>query len=137
MSRGVDNCNPGNIRRSQVRYKGERIPSRDPDFKEFDSMEWGFRAIFVLLHTYRVRHGLRTIGGMIARWAPPTENRTQSYIRYVAHAAGMADDAPVDTLDAATMLRVAMAIAEVENGCRIDAGAAEAGWRLFEEDYGR
>ena len=30
MSRGLSNCNPGNIRQSGVRYKGEVRPSRDP-----------------------------------------------------------------------------------------------------------
>lgn len=71
MSRGLSNCNPGNIRQSKVRYKGEVQPSRDPAFKQFESLAWGYRAVFVLLHTYRVRHGLRTVRGMISRWAPP------------------------------------------------------------------
>lgn len=38
MSRGLENRNPGNIRRVPVRYKGEVRPSRDPDFKEFESL---------------------------------------------------------------------------------------------------
>ena len=71
MSRGMSNCNPGNIRRSRTRYKGEVRPSRDPEFKQFASLEWGYRAIFVLLHTYRVRYGLGSLDGVIARWAPP------------------------------------------------------------------
>ena len=75
MSRGLANCNPGNIRQSKVRYKGEVRPSRDPAFKQFESLAWGYRAIFVLLHTYRVRHGLRSIREMISRWAPPSEKR--------------------------------------------------------------
>ena len=62
MSRGLANNNPGNIRRSKVRYKGEVQPSRDPSFKQFESPAWGYRAVFMLLHTYRVRHGLRIIG---------------------------------------------------------------------------
>ena len=81
MSRGLSNCNPGNIRQSKVRYKGEVQPSRDPAFKQFESLAWGYRAVFVLLHTYRVRHGLRTVRGMISRWAPPVENLTEACIR--------------------------------------------------------
>ena len=84
MSRGLANNNPGNIRRSKVRYKGEVQPSRDPAFKQFESPAWGYRAVFMLLHTYRVRHGLRTIREMISRWAPPSENHTEAYIRAVA-----------------------------------------------------
>ena len=92
MSRGLSNRNPGNIRQSAVRYKGEVRPSRDPAFKQFESMPWGYRAIFVLLDTYRIRHGLETIRDMISRWAPPSENHTEIYIRAVADAVGIADD---------------------------------------------
>lgn len=94
MSRGLKNCNPGNIRRSRGRYKGEVVPSRDPAFKQFESLAWGYRAIFVLLHTYRTRHGLRTIAEMIARWAPPSENRTDAYIRAVSDRTGIGPHEP-------------------------------------------
>ena len=57
MSRGVRNCNPGNIRCSRVRYKGEVLPSQDREFKQFESMAYGYRAMFVLLDTYRRRYG--------------------------------------------------------------------------------
>ena len=91
MSRGLQNCNPGNIRQSKVRYKGEVRPSRDSAFKQFESLAWGYRAIFVLLDTYRIRYGLDTIRGMISRWAPPSENHTETYIRAVADAVGIPD----------------------------------------------
>ncbi len=131
MSRGLANCNPGNIRQSGVRYKGEVRPSRDPAFKQFESLAWGYRAIFMLLHTYRVRHGIDTVRGMISRWAPPSENHTEAYIRAVAFAVGVADDKPVDTLDRATMLPMAAAISHVENGVRADVAEIEKGWELF------
>ena len=133
MSRGLSNRNPGNIRQSAVRYKGEVRPSRDPAFKQFESMPWGYRAIFVLLDTYRIRHGLDTIRGMISRWAPPSENRTEIYIRAVADAVGIADDRPVDTRDRTTMLRMAAAISRVENGTAADMDDVERGWELFRQ----
>ena len=71
MSRGLSNCNPGNIRQSKVRYKGEVQPSRDPAFKQFESLAWGYRAVFVLLHTYRVRHGRNDPHGGVRRGAVP------------------------------------------------------------------
>lgn len=137
MSRGLDNCNPGNIRRSGVRYKGEVVPSRDPAFKQFQTMEWGYRAIFLLLHTYRIRHGLDTVAGMITRWAPPSENHTQTYIRFVATAIGVDPDQPLDTLDPKTMIPFTAAISQVENGVKADPLAVEAGWRLFAAEYSR
>ena len=110
MSRGLQNCNPGNIRQSKVRYKGEVRPSRDSAFKQFESLAWGYRAIFVLLDTYRIRYGLDTIRGMISRWAPPSENHTETYIRAVADAVGIPDGQPLDTRDRTTMLRMAAAV---------------------------
>ena len=115
MSRGLQNCNPGNIRQSKVRYKGEVRPSRDPAFKQFESLAWGYRAIFVLLDTYRIRYGLDTIRGMISRWAPPSENHTETYIRAVADAVGIPDGQPLDTRDRTTMLRMAAGISAAFN----------------------
>ncbi len=132
MARGLANCNPGNIRRSADRYRGEVRPSRDPAFKQFESLAWGYRAIFVVLDTYRVRHGLDTLAQMIARWAPPTENRTQAYIQAVADRTGIAPDRPIDTRDRRTMVPVAAAISQVENGVAADPREVERGWELFE-----
>ena len=131
MARGLANRNPGNIRRSAVRYRGEVQPSRDPAFKQFETMAWGYRAIFVLLDTYRVRHGLRTLAEMIARWAPPTENRTDAYIRAVAERTGIPADRPLETRDRATMIPVAAAISRVENGVDALLQEVDQGWYLF------
>ena len=51
-SRGLRNCNPGNIRHSKVRYRGEKSVSTDSAFKQFESLEAGYRAMFVLLMMY-------------------------------------------------------------------------------------
>ena len=122
MSRGLQNCNPGNIRQSKVRYKGEVRPSRDSAFKQFESLAWGYRAIF------------DTIRGMISRWAPPSENHTETYIRAVADAVGIPDGQPLDTRDRTTMLRMAAAVSRVENGAAADMGEVELGWELFVRD---
>ena len=135
MSRGMSNCNPGNIRRSRTRYKGEVRPSRDPEFKQIASLEWGYRAIFVLLHTYRVRYGLGSLDGMIARWAPPSENDTGAYLRTVVRRSGVDPDAEIDTRDGPTMTRIAAAMARVENGVEPDEAEIAEGWRLFSADF--
>ncbi len=41
---------------------------------------------------------------MISRWAPPSENHTEAYIRAVAADTGIDPDEPLDTLDPATMI---------------------------------
>ena len=133
MSRGLENNNPGNIRRAKVRYRGEVRPSRDPEFKQFESLAWGYRAIFVLLDTYRRRYGIDTLRGMISRWAPPSENHTEAYIRAVAGDTGIDPDEPLDTRDAATMVPVAASISRVENGAKADRDEIIRGWELFVE----
>lgn len=131
MSRGLRNRNPGNIRRSGVRYKGEVRPSTDPQFKQFGSMELGYRAIFVLLDTYRIRYGLDTVRTMISRWAPPSENDTAAYVDAVCRRTGLTPDRPIDTRNRATMVPLAAAISRVENGTDAVAEEVEAGWELF------
>ncbi len=133
MSRGIDNCNPGNIRLTRIRYRGEVRPSRDPEFRQFESLAWGYRAIFVLLDTYRRRYGLDTLREMIGRWAPPSENRTEHYIAIVADRTGIGADEPIDTRDRATMVAVAAAISWVENGVTATMREVFEGWRLYEE----
>lgn len=130
MSRGLRNRNPGNIRRSATRYKGE-VTSTDPDFKSFVSMDWGYRAMFVLLHTYRVKHNCRTLREMISRWAPPSENHTENYIRAVATAAKVSPDQPLDTKSRETMIPVVSAMSAVENGEPAVMSEVIAGWNRF------
>ena len=134
LPRGVRNRNPGNIRRSKTRYKGE-VESRDPAFKSFRTMAWGYRAMFVLLHTYRVRYGIDTLRGMISRWAPPTENHTDNYLTSVARDAGQAPDDPIDTLDGECMCRIVEAMSRVENGVAARREEVSEGWRLVRADF--
>ena len=131
MSRGLRNCNPGNIRRSRVRYRGEVIPSRDVEFKEFATMAYGYRAMFVLLDTYRRRYGLITIRQMLSRYAPPEENFTESYIRIVSQRTGIDADSRVNTRLASDMIPIVRAMSEVENGVAAILEDIEEGWKLY------
>lgn len=130
MSRGLDNRNPGNIRRSGVRYRGEVRPSRDADFKQFKSMEWGYRAMFVLLDTYRRRYGLDTVRKMISRYAPPSENDTARYVRTVCEMTGIAPDEKINTRCRATMVPLVSAMSYVENGVAARRDEVERGFDL-------
>lgn len=134
MSRGLRNNNPGNIRRSKVRYKGEVTPSRDPEFKEFSSMAYGYRAMFVLLDTYRSRYGLDTIRKMLNRYAPPTENFTNGYVRFVADYSGVMPDEVIDTRAQRDMVPIVAAMSKIENGVAANRADVEEGWRLFVAD---
>lgn len=134
LPRGIRNRNPGNIRRGKTRYKGE-TQGCDAAFKSFASMQWGYRAIFVLLHTYAVRYGLRTIRGMISRYAPPEENDTRNYVYTVAALSKTDADRRIDTLRAEDMIPIVEAISRVENGIDADKEQVLRGWELFRTDY--
>ena len=134
MSRGLRNCNPGNIRRSKTRYKGEKLPSRDSEFKEFESMAYGYRAMFVLLDTYSRRYGLCTIRQMLNRYAPPAENFTEGYIRFVSEKTGIAPDEIINTRAARDMVPLVAAMSQIENGIPAIMDDVHRGWQLFEEE---
>lgn len=137
MSRGLKNNNPGNIRRSRVRYVGEVSPSADAEFKQFESVAYGYRAMFVLLDSYRRRYSLNTIRQMINRYAPPTENFTEGYIRFVAQRTGIRPDEALDTRSERDMVPIVMAMSEIENGVKAVVADVEAGWALFEASTAR
>lgn len=134
MSRGLTNCNPGNIRQSKTRYKGERYPSRDSEFKEFESLAYGYRAMFVLLDTYSRRYGLCTIRQMLNRYAPPSENFTEGYIRFVSEKTGIAPDEIVNSRAARDMVPIVAAMSQIENGKPAVMADVHRGWELFESE---
>lgn len=130
MSRGISNCNPGNIRISKVKYLGEVTPSKDKAFKQFSTMAWGYRAMFVLLHTYS-KNGYKTIRQMINRYAPPIENHTENYIKFVAERAKVFADVEVDTTDPAEMIPIVSAMSQMENGVAAVVEQVQQGWELY------
>lgn len=94
-SRGYRNKNPGNIdwvatNRWQGQVGKEPAPAGGgrPRFAVFDTHENGIRALALLLTTYQDRHGLRTIRGIVSRWAPGNENDTGAYVAAVARRMG-------------------------------------------------
>ncbi|MDH6357239.1 structural protein P5 [Parabacteroides sp. PF5-9] len=131
MSRGLRNNNPGNIRISATKYQGEIQPSQDRAFKQFQTMAHGYRAMFMLLYTYRKKHGCDTIRKMITRYAPPVENHTNVYIDSVARWSGINPDVQLDTTSREVMVPVISAMSRMENGKHAAANDVEAGWGLF------
>lgn len=82
-TRGIRNNNPANIRRG-CNWKGLAKVQPDREFCQFVTMTWGVRALLVTLRTYVVKHHLHTVGEIINRWAPPSdENNTEAYIKFV------------------------------------------------------
>lgn len=85
-TRGQRNKNPLNIRRGQANWLGQdKNPTqRDPEFYQFKTASYGYRAGAKILRTYQRKYGLTTLAGLISRWAPQNENNTRGYIERVA-----------------------------------------------------
>ena len=132
--RGIRNNNPLNIRLSKDKWQGQINGKGNIDgnsslsseraggeavFCQFSSMEFGWRAAFVILcKTYYGKYKLRTIRDIVSRWAPAKENNTEAYIRHVSDYTGIGPDR--DLGDPQThptnWLLIGYAMAVMENG---------------------
>ena len=146
--RGIRNNNPLNIRLSKDKWQGQINPSGnanvndndnnsslkgDAEFVQFYTMEYGWRAAFVILcRTYYGKYKLRTIRDIVSRWAPAKENNTEAYIRHVSDYTGIGPDR--DLGDPQThptqWLLIGYAMAVVENGKALPAVAMLKGFAL-------
>lgn len=113
---GINLNNPGNIRHSDSQWAGASAQQPDSRFVAFDTPEDGIRALTKTLRTYNKKHGLRTVSGLIGRWAPPEENNTDGYIRHVSDRLGVAPGQPLDLDDERVLTKLAKAITRHENG---------------------
>lgn len=121
--RGIRNNNPLNIRKGN-NWKGERPHQTDKAFEEFESMEFGIRAGFIILRKYingyfglTAKHN--TIEKIIRRWAPPSENATQKYIDFVAKDMGISPHLPISFKCKEKMVNLVYAMIFVECGQRV------------------
>lgn len=120
--RGIRNNNPGNIDlRPEDKWLGmaglEQPPAKGrARFIEFEDSRFGIRASARLIRNYEKKYGLNTVAGIIGRWAPPNENRTDLYIEHVCNGIQAGPD-DVLNLDDRNLLRdLLRAIFVKENG---------------------
>jgi|SRR6185312_5952948 len=124
QTRGEQNNNPGNIVRDTTMWLGmlKEVEHTDPHFCQFDSAVHGIRALCRILITYQRLDGCKTLADVIRRWAPPSENDTDSYLKDVSERTALAPDQPIDFTSASELATVARAIIIHENGrCIYDA----------------
>lgn len=131
LPRGYRNNNPGNIRINSDLFQGEIRPSKDNSFKQFETMAYGYRAVFRILSNYYRNYKLDTIRKMIGRWAPENENDTEAYVKAVSGYAGIPADDPININDREQMIRIVSGMSKVENGREADMSDVIAGWNLL------
>lgn len=129
MTRGYKNCNPGNIEQSKDVFQGEVRPSRDKRFKQFESMAYGYRAMFITLDTYRKR-GRDTIEKIIRAWAPPKENHTENYIKCVEEWSGVPRDQILRENNGKSYIEIVAAMSRMENGIEANIADVNRGFTL-------
>ena len=112
--RGIRNHNPGNIEKGTA-WNGMADSQPDPRYITFVTPQYGIRAMARILRTYRERYKLTTIEGIISRWAPPSENPTDKYIKFVADRVGVAAGVVLPATDE-IIARLIAAIIRFENG---------------------
>ena len=139
--RSVRNNNPLNIeRRASNPWQGlmpaaemTEEQKRETRFEVFKAPEWGFRAGARILITFQDRHGIRTIEGIVKRFAPAEDdNDVEAYIAAVESRSGFERDEILDLHQHEFLRPVLEAMAFHETGARwpaavIDKGLALAG----------
>ncbi|MDL2254968.1 structural protein P5 [Parabacteroides sp. OttesenSCG-928-K15] len=130
LPRGLRNNNPGNIRHNKDKFQGEVVPSKDAAFKQFTSMAYGYRAMFVTLGTYLMRDRRDTIEKIITAWAPASENNTEGYIAQVERLSGVRRDKRLTPASGTDYIKIVAAMSRVENGQAADLLEVEDGFDL-------
>lgn len=121
-TRGIRNKNVGNLRHGS-KWKGLSSVQSDPAFCQFDSFEYGIRALIILLRTYYKKYHLITIRQIISRYAPENENNTNVYISHVSLGVGVTPDTPLSlsfTADDVILYTLVHSIAFIESNYIID-----------------
>ena len=93
--RGERNANPFNIDKSKNDWLG-KIQGNDSRQETFSDPVYGIRAGIKLLNNYITKKGLNTINLIFDRYAPPNENDTEGYKRFVSEKTGLGLDEPIE-----------------------------------------
>jgi hypothetical protein len=127
---GLCNNNPLNIRVGTADYDG-KIPGGNKGFETFKSIEYGYRAAFVLLSTYYTKHNRDTIQKILYRWAPPADkNDTAQYVTNVAAWTGIPYNEPLTLSDGYKYIKIVAAMSYQENGQAADFNNVIAGFKI-------
>ena len=136
VTRGIRNNNPLNIRKVPgTHWRGEVLPQRgngegagDRLFVQFENLEWGIRAAFCLLETYRRKYKAVCIEDIINRWAPPSENDTEKYIKNVSLWTGLGG---LQRLTEEDWPKLVLAMARQECGALLSEEIINRGYELY------
>lgn len=134
LPRGIRNNNPLNIRKGN-NWKGEKSVQTDMSFEQFESMQYGIRAGFILIKRYMSGYSgltkpFNTIELIVKRWAPPSENATQAYIDHVSKETGISPKRALSFSNKKVMCDIVSSMIHVECGQLIDREMIESAYDM-------
>jgi len=115
---GFRNNNPGNLRANNTSWEG-KIGEKG-GFVVFDDVAWGIRATATNFHSSITRHGTNTLRKYITRYAPPFENDTNAYIKFVSEKTGIDPDETLPN-DLESLKKILKAQFQMEIGTKYEA----------------
>ena len=132
--RGIRNNNPLNIRKGN-NWKGEKHPQDDKAFEQFESMQYGIRAGFIILRRYITGYNgltqrFNTIEKIITRWAPAVENNTKAYIAQVEKLTGIPRHQQLSFTERSFMVALVDAMIRVECGQPVERDIIESAYDM-------
>lgn len=107
------NNNPLNIRYSSSNNWNGKGSDNGSGFENFESADHGLRAGLKLMRNH-ISNGDDTLGSLIRKWAPPSENDTAQYAQFVSSKTGIPVDAKLDPNNPQQMQTIAKAMAQQE-----------------------
>lgn len=122
VPRGIANNNPGNLIKTVplVPWNGLRLVQTDPNYYQFETPFYGLRAMGINLLNYYLDYSIRTIRGIIERWAPLYDengkviNDTEGYIKYITNKTGLAENQTLTSYE--QLIPIMIAMIGFENG---------------------
>jgi len=113
------NNNPGNLRVTGSPWRGALTihpENTDKRFVAFEDWIYGTRAMIKNLHGYFTKHGIKSIEGIINRWAPSSDgNDVGNYVAAIVNATGF-DPSEEITWNRENAMGIVRAMADVESG---------------------
>lgn len=115
MTKSILNNNPGNLIKGPKLFIGEKLVSTDTKFRQFYSIEWGYRAMFIELKNF-VTLQYNTVRTIINRWATGSpKDEVNNYINFVEEKTGIDRNTTIDKSDKIQLVKIISAISHYIN----------------------
>ena len=108
--------NPFNVRSSKSNdWQGSDASLREGGYEGFINPDYGIRAADRVLENYGKNSNIETLRGALNRYAPPSENPTESYVDYISDKTGIDPDEKIDLSDPSLRATLLSPMAQFES----------------------